>query len=37
MRDEVGFANCLKLLHLIIARPAEQLGKAPFPVPCWFR
>lgn len=26
--DEVGFANCLNFLHLIIARPARQLRKA---------
>lgn len=29
MGDEVGFANCLKLLHLIIVRPVK-LRKAPF-------
>lgn len=28
MGDEVGFANCLKLLHLITLRPVK-LGKAP--------
>lgn len=36
MRDEVGFANCLKLLHLIIARPVKQLRKSPSPVPLIF-
>lgn len=27
----MGFANCLKLLHLIIARPVKQLREALFP------